>query len=92
MHAALRIQSLDCFSHIARESCSTTSLMRFFLPHDLVEPRVSIPLLGAADTASCFDGFMLARVTYQQYAVVFLERWRNSFICFVLAKLDSSRT
>jgi hypothetical protein len=42
--------------------------------------------------AARFDGLMLARIANDHHASVAFSRWINSFICFVLARLDSSRT
>ncbi len=74
MHAALRIQSFDCFSYIAtRELLHHFFECRVFLPHDLVEPRCFDPrFLELLIRSARFDRFMLACVTYQQHTVVFL--------------------
>ena len=75
MQAALSIESLDCFSHIA-----TRKLLHYFfecmvfLPHDLIKPCGRDPrflelLIGFAR----FDGFMLARVSHQQDSVAIFE-------------------
>src|SRR6266851_6781377 len=75
MHAALRIELPDCFSHIAtRELLHHFFECRVFLPHDLIKPRCFDPrFLELLIRSARFYRFMLARVTYQQHAVVFLE-------------------
>ena len=73
MHAALRIESFDCFSHIAtRELLHHFFECRVFLPYDLIKPcRLDSRVLELLIRSARFDSFMLACVTYQQHAVVF---------------------
>ena len=49
MHTALRVESLDCFSHIAtRELLHYFFECRVFLPHNLIKPSATRPRV-------CFD-------------------------------------
>src|SRR5260370_6942349 len=75
MQAALRIESLDCSSDIAtRELLHHFFECRVFLPHDLIKPGRRDPrFLELLIRSARFDRFMLARVTNQQHAVIFLE-------------------
>jgi hypothetical protein len=73
MHAALRIQSFDCFFYIpTRELLHDFFECRVSLPHDLIKPcRLDPRFLELLIRSARFDRFMLACVTYQQHAVVF---------------------
>src|ERR1700694_1207661 len=103
MHAALRIKSLDSFSYIAPPELLPPFFKRgVFLPHNLIKPRRLDPsLLELLIRSARFDCFMLARVTYQQNAVIFLEpmqelihllRARKApFVCLCPTSVDWSR-
>src|SRR5260370_34816695 len=75
MPLALRITSLDCFSYIhTRELLHHFFKRRVFLPHNLIElRRFNSGFLQLLIRSARFDWFVLARVTYQQDAVDFLE-------------------
>src|SRR6266699_4885033 len=62
MHTALRIQSFDCFSHIAtRELLHDFFECRVFLPYDLIKPgRLDPRFLELLIRSARFDRFMLA--------------------------------
>ena len=91
MHATLPAKIVDSFPHLAAASCSTVSFSkRVFLPNDLIElRRLHSGLLQLLERLSGIDGLMLPRIADEDHAVSF-KRSRNSFICFVLARLDSS--
>ncbi len=75
MHAALRVESFDCISHTStRELLHHFFECRVFLPHDLVKPRrLDSRFLELLIRSARSDSFMLARITHQHHAVVFLE-------------------
>ena len=66
MHAALRIESFDCFFDIAtRELLHHFFECRVFLPHDLIQPHRRDPrFLELLIRSARFDRFMLARVSH----------------------------
>ena len=74
VHAALRIELFHrLFDLASREFFHYVPERRVFLPHDLVQPRGRDPrFLELVIRSARFNGFMLACVAYQQYAVVFL--------------------
>src|SRR6185437_5970731 len=75
MHAALHIESLDCFSHIStRELFHDFFERRVFLPHNLVKPcGLDSCFLELLIRGSGFDSLVLACIAYQKYAVTFFE-------------------
>jgi hypothetical protein len=75
MHAALPVKTLDRNSHLTvRQLFDGSFQLRVALTHDLIELRRAHPsILKLREGTACFDGFMLARVAYQENAVIGME-------------------
>src|SRR5215469_638513 len=75
MHEALRIESLDCFSHIStRELFHDFFERRVLLPHNLVKPcSLDSCFLELLIWGSGFDSLVLACIAYQKYPIMFFE-------------------
>ena len=94
MHAALPVKTFDCRSNLTvRQLLDGLLQLRVALPHDLFEPhRAHSRFLKLRERTARFDGLMLARVAYQQNAVIRMEPFTNSCIWRVEASEDSSST
>ena len=78
MHAALPVKTFDCGSNLTvRQLLDGLLQLRVALPHDLIQlRRAHSRFLKLREGAACFDGLMLARVAYQQHAVIRMESGR----------------
>jgi hypothetical protein len=94
MHAPLMIKAFDGALHVSpRELFNNGLQLRVALTHDPVEMRgADSSFLELVIGPTGVDCLMLANVAHEQHAVVRPRRSRNVCICFVLARLDSSRT